>query len=412
MPLRTVVIVVTLSLIVLSAVASISGNAQEPQAQPQRVAVVESKPWFTQRGLNLTYYLAGSYPYLTGSIHYSGTSRISVVGAYPNGSLKVLFTSSVASPLAPNGSVADDPFFPAYLPVLPQYMVVAQSFSVLAPGYALFFTYRGSTNVDVAGQSVAAYVYSVTASQGVGAASPVTKYYYVSKTNGLILYENLSNPYTDSTFSMTLTAYSIPKNQSAGQVKFYAPVYAQPGATLNYTTTGQPPETIVYTTLYSEPLGQFMFERVNYVGGKAQNPAFFLDNYTQTLFYPAVQGFGQHVKLGVALSFDATLTYVAETKVNTPAGTFQAYAYKNMSIGFEAYFDSQTGVAVLLETPPPGGFIELAASNILKPAPPAGTPLLLVAVGVVVVAGLAYTAFLAGKRVRRRQSAYIRSRKK
>jgi len=415
LPLRPVTLILAALLVSQLAVALLpSAGAQQtqpPTTPPMSVGVSESTPWFDSQGVNLSYTVRGSYPYLTGFAHYSGSASVSVMGLYPNGSLRLDFESTVNSPLTPNGTVADDPFFPGYLPVLPSYMVMPRSFSVISPGYAIFFTYKGTTPFKFEGSTIPAYVFSVTASQGVGGASAVRKFYYVSSLNGLILYENLSNPYTNSTFTMTLKSYSEPAHSANYTVHFEAPVYAQPGARLNYTATGQPPETMSYTTLFSEGDGEFMFEKVNYVSGSPQTPAFFLDNYTQPLFYPAVNGFQQVVKLGVSLSFDAPLVYVAKTSVNTPAGTFPAYVYTNNSLGFEAYFDTQTGVAVFLEIPPPGGYIELTYSNIVRPPPPTGATYLAITTAVVVVA-LTLLVLTARRRIRRGQSAYIRSRRR
>jgi len=415
LPLRPVALFLAALLAFQLAVALLpSAGAQQtppPSGSPISVGVSEYTPWFDSQGVNLSYTVEGSYPYLTGFTHYSGMASVRVMGLYPNGSLRLNFESTVSSPLAPNGSVADDPFFPGYLPVLPSYMVAPRSFSVISPGYAIFFTYKGTTPFEFDGSSISAYVYLVTASQGVGGASAIRKFYYVSSLNGLILYENLSNPYTNSTFTMRLKAFSEPADPARYPLRFEAPVYAQPGAQLNYTATGQPPETMSYTTLFSEGDGEFMFEKVNYVTGSPQTPAFFLDNYTQPLFYPAVHGFQQVVKLGVSLSFDAPLVYVAKTTVNTPAGTFPAYVYTNKSLGFEAYFDTQTGVAVFLEVPPPGGYIELSYSNIVRPPPPSGTTYL--AIGVAgAVAALTLLVLTVRGRIRRGQSAYIRSRRR
>ncbi|MEM0321559.1 MAG: hypothetical protein QW613_04085 [Thermoprotei archaeon] len=413
MPLRTVKLLLIVSLLSVGfALPVVSGQQTlQPTTQPMLVSVKQATPWYDSPGLNLSYTLGGTYPNPpSGVAHYSGALRVSVLGLYPNGSLKLSFKSTTVNPLAPNGTVADDPFFPGYLPVLPIYMVLPSSFSVVAPGYALFFSYKGGGTFTLNNSNIPIYVYTVSASQGVGGVSPIEKVYYVSRVNGLIVYENLSNPYTNSTFTMRLESYSTPTQLTGGTLQFEAPVYAKPGAQLTYTTTGQPQENISYTTLFSEADGQFMFEKVNYVGGSPQTPAFFLDNYTQPLVYPAIPSFHQTIEVGVSLSLKAVLVYTAQTRVNTPAGSFSTYVYKNTSLGFEEYLDSKTGVAVFIETPPPGGFIELTHSNILSPLPPTST--IYLALGfAVVVAAMSLSAILLGRRARGRQSAYIKTRR-
>ncbi|MEM3794717.1 MAG: hypothetical protein QW429_02465 [Thermoprotei archaeon] len=412
MPLRAVILAFTLLLLVGATLPTVGGEqTQQPTGQPMLIRIVEMTPWFDSPGFNLSYTLTGSYPYLAGFTNYSGVANIRVMGLNPNGTLRLGFTSTVSTPLLPNGSVADDPFFPGYLPVLPMYMVLPSSFSVVAPGYALFFVYKGESTVEVDGSSVPVYVYAVSASQGVGGMSPVRKFYYVSRLNGLILYENLSNPYTNSTFTMRLEWYSVPAKPLNYTLQFDAPVYAKPGAQLDYTTMGPPPENISYTTLFSEPSGVFMFRKVNYVGGVAQTPAFFFDNYTQTLFYPAIQSFQQVVKMGVSLTSSALLVYMAKTTVDTQAGSFSVYAYANKTVGFEAYIDTKTGVAVFLEVPPQGAFIELTHSNIVAPLPPAPALILVEGFAAVVVV-IAILIILMRTRFRGGQSAYIRSRKR
>lgn len=374
------------------------------------VHVTERLPWFDQTGVNFTYYVNGSYPLFTGYEHYSGEANVETAGLAPNNTLKLLVFTNVNQPVLPNGSVYDDPLFPAYLPVLPRQFVVPRSFSVLAPGYGLFFKYLGNSTAELNGGSTEVYSYSVSASAvGGQGESPVTKLFEVSPSNGAILVYKVTNSYSNSSVSLTLKSLQEPTGPTEATWNLSLPAYAKPGNYVSYVTTGSLNETLNFKSLFAEPNGVFFFEKNNTVNGAPQGPVFFVDSYSNPVFYPAATKFGDTVSFGVAIGALETtpLTYRGETAVSTPAGKFDAYAYANTSIGFEAYLNTATGVAVLLELPAPAGFIELASSNFLLPAGPQTSAYLPFALlGLVVIVGSSMLLF------RRKKSRGAKPRKK
>ena len=399
MSLRIVLVLAAL-FILASAVGYAHASSATSQTLWQPVPythVVEKLPWFDQSGVNFTYYVNGSYPLLTGYERYSGVASVRTMGLAPNNTLQLNVFTNVNQPVLPNGSLYDDPIFPAYLPVLPQQFVVPRSFSVLAPGYGLFFKYLGNTSVDFNGGSGLAYSYSVSASAvGGQGESPVSKLFEVSPSNGAILVYKVTNSYSNSSVTLTLKSLKEPNGASDVSWNLSLPAYAKPGNYVSYVTTGSLNETLNFRSLFAEPDGAFFFEKNNTVDGVPQGPVFFVDSYANPVFYPAATKFGSTISFGVAIGALETtpLTYRGETAVNTPAGKFSAYAYANTSIGFEAYLSTSTGVAVLLELPAPAGFIELSSSNFLLPAVSQTPPYLPFALlGLVVVVGSSLFVF-------------------
>jgi len=324
-----------------------------PQGSVQSASFSESLPWFAKKGVSFEYSISGSYYVVNQLVNYTGYVEIKVVSVNPNLSLTVLSNTSVSNPFVSQGVHLDDSFFPAILLVLPEQMVIPRSFSVVTRSYAVFFDYLGNFSGD--------YEYKITESVGGIGASPITKIAVVDPKNGVFLSYKVENSYTKAYFAMKLLSYNA--SASTQKVSVNAPVFARPGSTLVYTTAGSIAETLNYTTLFCEPDGLFYFEKSNVIQGKLQGPAFFLDNYTQTAFYPAVSSFSQDVNFGVSIGSigTATLSYLGETSVQTVYGKVDAYAYANRTIGFEAYLNPQTGVAVYIELP--GGTIDLSSSN-------------------------------------------------
>lgn len=358
---------------------------------PKTVQVSEGLPWFDQKGVGFGYNLAGSFPGLGGKQTYQGSASVQVLGLSSNQSLEVRASSTTANAIFPNGTLYDDPFFPSYVQVFPVSLVIPKSFTVLAPTYGLAFKFLGNITTDFLGAKTLTYAYSVSASSSGQGQSQVAKYYRVLPSDGLVVQEGLANTATGSTFNLTLTSLSRPAANSSSPFEFASPDYAAPGAYIEFKNPGVGNQLIRYTTIFSEPSGVFAYERTVEGNGSSLGSQFFIDEFPNPLFYPATSSFLNTIDFPVAVGSLETgvLALKGETEVDTPFGYFNTHSYANQTIGFEAYLDDATGVAVYLELP--GGFLELSGSNFLMPAsPPAQNQLvsdvLLVAIAAVVVA--------------------------
>ncbi len=338
-----------------------------PSGSVPTSAVVEKLPWFDSPGVNLSYAIVGSYPSpnSTGTVRYTGTSLATLQGVNAGGRLKLTVRSSVSNPVLPNGTFYDDPFFPSFVPIFPKAFVVPSNFSVIAPGYGLFFVYTGNSTFRLGSTEYKAYVYSGTISTGGGLTGglPVKKVFEVSVTDGLVFEFNLSNTANGAKASAILNGFSGPSSTTPNSISVTVPDYAKPGSYLEYSTGGGISETLDYTTLFAEPGGAFYFEKTNTLNGKLFGPVFFEDNFTHPLFYPAAFRFTNPVAFGVTLASPqaANLTYLGTAGVQTGMGTINAYAYSNDTVHFEVYLDPATGAAVYLELQ--NGLIELSSSN-------------------------------------------------
>lgn len=344
-------------------------------AQPAQT-VTEKLPWFAAPGLTLAYKLSGSYQDISGQqVNYAGAGFVRVVGVEPNGSLVLEANATTTTPaLPPSGTSHDDPFFPAYLPVLPSFLVIPEDFSVLTPSYALFFHYLGSSNYTVNGTEIEAYDYSVFESlYGQPGVLPIEKYLSVDPQTGIVVNFTLANTATKASNTAVLEGYTKPSS-SPGEITLSVPKYAAPGSYLVYQSTAQQNAYVTYKTIYAEPDGTFMFERSVETNGVSQGSVFYLDNYTSPIFYPATNTLGKTVVFPASQGepLQANLTLLGSARVNTPAGSVSALAYANKTIGFEAYVDPNTGVAVILELP--GGFLELKSSNFIQTSTPTLPP--------------------------------------
>ncbi|HXW36735.1 MAG TPA: hypothetical protein VEJ36_02370 [Nitrososphaerales archaeon] len=365
MPLRVVAV---LSLILL--LLAPGALAQTTTYPSKLVQISEPLPWFDQKGVNFSYDLQGSFPGLRGQQTYLGSASVSVLGIASNESLELSASSTTANAFFPNGTLYDDPFFPSYAQVLPLAFVIPRTFTVLAPTYGLTFKFLGNITTEFAGETVIAYAYSVSAMGSGQEQSQIVKYYRVLPSNGLVIEEELTNTETDSTLNMTLVDLRRPGANLSTPLQFSIPSFAAPGDYIEYRNTGVGNQTIRYTSLFAESDGLFTYERTVRGNGTSLGVQFFLDKYTNPDFYPASTEFSNTIDFPVAVGSleRGVLTLKGQTSVDTPYGYFNTRSYANQTIGFEAYLDDNTGVAVYVELP--GGFLQLAASNFLTPVPP------------------------------------------
>jgi hypothetical protein len=394
LPLR---LLIAVTLLVITASSSVLVWGATGVVGVFSASVEERLPWFASPGLTLGYRVTGVYPFGLQNVTYNGVGEVKVLSVAPNWSLELNTTENVSAPeLPPKGIAYDDPFFPSLLPILPSFLVIPNNYSVLSEGYALFFHYDGNATYDLGGVDVAAYRYTVLENvyggQGV---SPVVKYFWVDASNGVILNFTLANPSLHALSTSLLVNFSSP-DVPADSLNFSAPLYAEPGNYVSYVSRGYYNATISYRTVFSEPDGEFMFERSVVEGGVQQSPEFFLDNYTAPSFYPASPRLGSTVDFGVSQGEPLVvgLDALGNATVNTPAGSFDTIAYANRSVGFEAYISPRTGVAVYMELP--GGFLELESSNFVFPST-LGIPLY-VYPAVLIILGVA--AWLILRRIR------------
>ncbi|MDG6988115.1 MAG: hypothetical protein JRN21_02190 [Nitrososphaerota archaeon] len=389
MSLRPVAILVLALLVAVPAPVLAGGSGTVSKTVP----VSEVLPWFDQAGLSFSYSLTGTSVGIQGGQQtYLGTASVETLGMASNDTLRISTNADVGNPLFPNGTFYDDPFFPGYVQVLPLALVVPSTFTVLSPSYGLTFHYLGNVTSSFEGGTVETYAYTVSASGPAQGESAVVKYYRVIPSSGLIVEEELTNTQVGTTLNATLTGLGGGSTaRSGGTLQFTAPVFAAPGSSIVYKNTGAGNQVINYTTIFSEPGGLFAYSRTVVANGTLSGTQFFVDDAAGPRFYPAASSFGSVITFPVAVGSLETgiLTRLGTTTVKTLDGYFLTQAYANKTIGFEAYLDNSTGVAVFLELP--GGVLQLYASNYLFPEPPPGPSLLLdylVPVAILVVAGL------------------------
>lgn len=392
MPLR----IAAAALLVLLFALPTAATAQAKDGPPQLVSVTERLPWYDRSGVNFSYSIQGSYPFLQGRATYAGVASLQVLGIAPNSTLLIRSSSSSTNTLFPNGTSYDDPIFPSYVQVLPVSMVVPGSFDVLAPTYGLSFKYLGNATVRFDGSKDLAYTYSVKAvTTGQQEQSAISKYYQVLPSNGVILSEGVTDSITESTFNMTLSSLSQPLGSNLNNFTITSPDFAAPGNYVVYKSLGSENETIKFQSIIAEPDRLFLYEKQISANGSKLGDEFFVDQYSNPFFYPASTELGNTISFPVAVgSLEiGQLDLKGETSVKTLDGSFQAYSYANQTIGFEAYLESATGVAVYLELP--GGFLQLSASNFLVPEPvQTGSGLVLDLVPVALVAALIVLVYL------------------
>ncbi len=373
---------------------------------PKMATVTEPLPWFDQPGLSFTYSMVGTTEGIQGVPQtYFGTASVETLGMAPNNTLRISTSANTSNPLFPSGVFYNDPFFPAYVQVLPSALVIPSSFTVLAPSYALTFRYLGNVTSSFEGRAVNTYAYSVIASNAAQGQSAVAKYYRVVPSDGLILQEELANTQVGTTFNATLVGFRGGSTTlTGGTLQFTTPVYAAPGSYIVYKNTGAGNQVIKYTTIFSEPAGVFAYSRTVVANGTLTGTQFFIDDANGPRFYPAASSFSSVITFPLAVGSLETgvLTRLGTTTVKTLDGYFLTQAYANKTVGFEAYLDNSTGVAVFLELP--GGVLQLYASNYLAPEPPPGPgPLLAYAVPVVVVAAAGLVTLMHFRKAPRRR---------
>lgn len=368
MSLRLVAAVVLL-LLLLALPSQVTAQAG-PGGPPKLVQVTEPTPWFDRPGVNFTYSIRGTYEGLQGTQSYQGTASVDVLGTASNGSLRLVTSSTTTNALFPNGTLYDDPFFPGYVQVLPLAFVVPHSYSLLAPTYGLTFTFLGNVSMDFEGSSVQTYAYSVSAISSGEGQSHIVKYYRILPSDGAILQVELTNSEVGSILNMTLADMALPKSSSPSTLQFTAPDFAVPGNFLTYRNLEVASQQVNYTVIFAEPGGVFAYERTVENSGVPTGSQFYVDDFSAPSFYPASTTFADVITFPVAVgSLEAgVLTFQGNTSVRTADGYFHTRAYANQTIGFEAYLDDSTGVAVYLELP--GGNLELSASNFLVPISP------------------------------------------
>lgn len=402
--------VVCLALILAAASPGVFAQSTSSPSPPQRSPPTQtdsvSPPWFDSAGIRMTYEVTvPSAPSASPSPHSvtRGELKVYTEGLSPNGSLVVHADTNVSEPMVPNGTTYDDPLFPGVLPVLPEYMAAPTSFSVVARYYALLFKFRGEATVEVDGSEYAAYRYTVsTVIPGQTVQQPVLKLFTVIAKTGLIYNYTVFNGAYNVSATLILTSFNTTQAVAAQPSTLRLPGFAVPLNYVNYTVAGSTPESLKFESVGADSQGEFIFEKTAVVNGTLQNPVFFSDSYRHPLFYPAVTDFGSTVPFPVGLGTleGAPLSYLGSARVNTPEGRFEAYAYANTTLGFEAYLDNSTGVAVYIETPPPGGFIELQSSNFVEPLPPGLNIPLIGSAAAAAVALILVAAYTLGRRTR------------
>jgi hypothetical protein len=337
-------------------------------ALPKTTPVREQLPWFDQPGVSFSYTLRGITA-SQGGEPYQGTASVEVLGVSANDSVRIETTATTTNPVFPNGTLYDDPFFPSYIQVLPVAFVIPVTFSILAPTYALTFNYLGTVQSIYQGESVGAYAYSVSAfsaNQG----SQIAKYYRVVPSNGVIVDQELTNTQTGAMLNVTLSSLTLPSKSTTGTpLQFDSPDFAAPGSFITYKNTGAANQSITYSSLFTEPDGVFVYERAVSANGSLAGTQFYVDQSSDPQFYPASSSQADVITFPVAVGSleSGILTRQGATTVKTLDGYFYAQAYANKTLGFEAYLDNSTGVAVFLELP--GGDLQLDASNFLTPGP-------------------------------------------
>ncbi|MDG7028272.1 MAG: hypothetical protein JRN16_07680, partial [Nitrososphaerota archaeon] len=246
---------------------------------PKMATVTEPLPWFDQPGLSFTYSMVGTTEGIQGVPQtYFGTASVETLGMAPNNTLRISTSANTSNPLFPSGVFYNDPFFPAYVQVLPSALVIPSSFTVLAPSYALTFRYLGNVTSSFEGRAVNTYAYSVIASNAAQGQSAVAKYYRVVPSDGLILQEELANTQVGTTFNATLVGFRGGSTTlTGGTLQFTTPVYAAPGSYIVYKNTGAGNQVIKYTTIFSEPAGVFAYSRTVVANGTLTGTQFFID---------------------------------------------------------------------------------------------------------------------------------------
>ncbi len=363
---------IAIALWVLLAVPSVPAVAQTTASPPQLVSVSETLPWYAQSGTNFSYQFQGSSPGLAGRLTYTGHATLDVLGLDPNSSLGIRTLSTASNLLFPNGSLSDDPLFPSYIQVLPTAFVIPETFAVVAPNYGIDFKYLGNATVPYQGGSALVYTYSVTATTaGQQGTSSIVKYYQVLPSNGLVVAAGVSDSATSSDFNMTLSSLVLPSKTGASGLNFKTPDFAAPGNYIALASVGTENETIRLQTLAAEPNGLFIYEKTAEANGTVLGHQFYVDESLSPFFYPASTAFQNTIHFPVAVGSLETgiLEFKGQTSVKTPDGQFNVHSYANQTIGFEAYLDDATGVAVYVELP--GGFLALSSSNFLVAATPA-----------------------------------------
>jgi hypothetical protein len=357
---------------------------------PKMTSVREQLPWFDQSGVSFGYTLQGVTS-SQGGESYMGTASVNVLGVSPNDSVKIETAATTGNPIFPNGTLYDDPFFPSYIQVLPVAFVIPDTFAILAPTYGLSFTYLGTVQGIYHGARVSAYAYSASASGAGQGGSQLVKYYRVLPSNGVILDEELTNTQTGATLNVTLSSLTLPSvSTTLTPLQFDSADFSAPGSFITYRNTGAANQSITYSSLFTEPDGVFVYEREVSANGSLTGTQFYVDESSNPQFYPASSSKAEVITFPVAVGSleSGVLTKQGAATVKTLDGYFYAQAYANTTLGFEAYLDNSTGVAVFLELP--GGDLQLYASNFLTPGPsPNKTAWLLDVIPVAIVVAVA-----------------------
>lgn len=406
MSLREVTLAALVVLLLIPGLAAGQGSGPPPKM----TTVTEQLPWFDHPGTSFAYQLSGTTEGVQGKTTYSGQASLDVLGLASNDSVLIHTASNIREPLFPNGTLYDDPLFPSYIQVLPQAFVIPRNYTVLAPTFALTFHYLGNVSTDYHGSIVSTFAYSVSSASPSQGQSPIAKYYRVLPSNGLILQEEITNVQVGTTLNVTLSTNSYPASTgTASELRFQSPDFSAPGSYITYRNTGAANQSITYSTVFSEPDGAFVYERTVIANGSLLGSQFYADQASKPRFYPVSIGFGDTITFPLAVGSLETgiLTRQGQASIKTLDGYFLTQAYANKTVGFEAYLDNSTGVAVYLELP--GGVLQLSASNFLLPsAAPSENYLLVDVVPIAVVVVVALLAALhfrkAPSRTRRRRA--------